>query len=36
MDIGKIQRIVRVTPEPVRVTPVAPVEPSPQPAEVPA
>ena len=31
MEIGKIERMLEVQPEPFRVTPIAPVEPSPQP-----
>jgi hypothetical protein len=34
MDIGEVKRVVKVQPEPVRVTPVAPVEPNPQPEPV--
>lgn len=35
MDIGEVRRIVKVEPQPVRVTPEAPVEPSPMPIPVP-
>jgi hypothetical protein len=30
MDIGEVRRVVKVEPQPVPMTPVAPVEPSPE------